>query len=189
VVSKVRTVGEQRSALALPVDYVADWLPSGVAARSRRWQASVDDAARHAERDLKPFTTALQRPTLLGAHYVRYVVDPRTGQYAGGTLVFVVAGPAPAAAAEMTVRLSCGDTRPKAEAVAWLPIEGPLERSPRLGVNRLRPFLAWARKRDLADRLTVGSGEAWVTRPDDCGDAKLTLLDAADRVLDTVPVG
>jgi serine protease Do len=189
VVSKVRMVGDRRTALAVPVDYVAAWLPTPVAARSPAWQASVDDAARQAERDLKPFTTALQRPTLIGAHYVRYVVDPRTSQYGGGTLVFVVAGPAAESAAEMTVRLSCGDTRTKTEPVAWLPIAGHLERSPRLGVNRLRPFLAWARKRELDERIAIGSGEAWVNRPDQCEGAKLSLLDGNERVVDTVPIG
>jgi trypsin len=189
VVSKLRTADDRRWALAIPVNYISGWLPEGRSARGWGWERRVAEAARAVEPDLKHFESARRRPMLLGAHYVRYVIDSRSGEYGMGQLVFVVAGPAAAQGgepAQLTVRLTCGDTRPKETALSpWMSIDARPERSPRLDVNLLRPFAAWARKRSLGGTVVVGSGETWIDNPNRCRNGELTLLDGgavADRV-------
>jgi S1-C subfamily serine protease len=185
VVSKSRVLGERRWALALPVNYAADWLPGAAGMRGRQWEAKVADAARAAEPEVRHFSAALDRPMLLGARYLQ------TNGGFGAPLVFVVAAPASyqdSEPARLTVRLTCGDTRPKATTLStWVPLDGRLERSPRLDVNQLQPFLAWARKRAVTQRLVVGSGETMITPPHGCAVPKLALLDGT-RVADTVEI-
>jgi hypothetical protein len=185
VVSKSRTRGDRRWALALPVNYAADWLPAAAGMRGRGWEAKLADAARAAEPEVRHFSTALDRPMLLGARYLQ------TNSGFGSPLIFVVAAPASyqdGEPARLTVRLTCGDTRPTSATLsAWVPLEGRLERSPRLDVNQLQPFLAWARKRAVTQRIVVGSGEAMIGRPDGCSVPKLALIEGG-RVSDTVEI-
>jgi hypothetical protein len=181
VVSKRRTTGGRRWALALPVNYASAWLPDGVALpQDARWDARVAEAARHAERDVSRFQAALERPILLGAQFLPLprAATPSTGDHA---LVFVVAAPvstADAEVAQLTVQLTCGDTRPNVSALStWQRIDRPLEDTPMIDVTQLRPFLAWARKHSFADGLVVAAGVTRITRPPPCPTGQLALLD------------
>jgi len=191
VVSKLRTLGDRRWALAVPVSYVSDWLPEGRAARGRGWDRRVAEAARSAERELKPFEAARQRPMLLGAHYVKFLIDSRTGEYGMGQLLFVVAGPSAASGgepAQLTVSVSCGDAGPKETALGpWVSIDSHPERTSRLDVLQLRPFAAWARRRGLTGAVVVGSGETWIRYPNQCTKGELALLDGG-TVTDKIPI-
>lgn len=189
VISKRRAAGGRPVALALPLDYVAPWLPAGIAVEGPGWSDRVTDAARGAETDLEHFQAALRGPLLLGAHFMRYA-SPRLGT-ADQALVFVVAAPASAdhpALTQLTVRLTCGDTAPRVTALsAWLPIGRPVERSSMLDVTQLRPFLSWARKRSLADGLALSTGIAPVTPALVCPTGQLALLDGG-AVTSTVAI-
>ena len=72
VISKRRAAGGRPVALALPLDYVAAWLPAGIAVEGPGWNDRVTEAARGAEADLEHFRAALRGPLLLGAHFMRY---------------------------------------------------------------------------------------------------------------------
>lgn len=182
VASKRRMVGGRRWALGLPIDYVYDWLPAEVAVMSPGWKAKVADAARAAEPDLERFKGALARPILLGAHYLPTGQD--AGVATGEMLVFVVAAPAAARARgldEVTVRLTCGATAPVTTRLSeWLPVDQPLDRSMRIDVTPLRPFLAWARRRGVAGGVVLATGDATALGgPVECPDRRLTLLDGS----------
>jgi hypothetical protein len=181
VISKRRAAGGRPVALALPLDYVAPWLPAGIAVEGPGWSDRVTDAARGAETDLEHFRAALRGPLLLGAHFMRYAGPRLAPGSADQALVFVVAAPASAdrpAPMQLTVRLTCGDTAPHvARLSAWLPIGLPVERSSMLDVTQLRPFLSWARKRALADGLALSTGIAPVTPALVCPAGQLALLD------------
>lgn len=182
VASKRRMLGGRRWALGLPIDYVADWLPVGIGVVSPGWSAQVADAARAAAPDLERFKGALARPILLGAHYVP--TGPDAGVLAGEMLVFVVAAPVDARARgldEVTVRLTCGDTEPLTTRLSeWLPVDQPLDRSMRIDVTPLRPFLAWARQRGVAGGVVLATGDATALGgPVECPDRRLTLLDGS----------
>ena len=191
VISKRRAAGGRPVALALPLDYIAEWLPSDVAVEGAGWNDRVTEAARSADADLEHFRAALRGPLLLGAHFMRYArprLSPGANEQA---LVFVVAGPASAdrpALTQLTVRLTCGDTAPRITALsAWLPIGRPVERSSMLDVTQLRPFLSWARKRSLADGLALSTGIAPVTPAVVCPTGQLALLDG-DAVTSMVAI-
>jgi hypothetical protein len=189
VISKRRAAGGRPVALALPLDYIAPWLPAGIAVEGPGWSDRVTDAARGAEADLEHFQAALRGPLLLGAHFVRYA-RPRFGTD-DQALVFVVAAPASAdrpALTQLTVRLTCGDTAPRVTTLsAWLPVGRPVERSSMLDVTQLRPFLSWARKRSLADGLALSTGIAPVTPALVCPTGQLALLDG-NAVTSTVAI-
>jgi hypothetical protein len=179
IISKRRASGGRPVALAVPIDYIAGWLPPEIAVEAPEWASRVADAARGADADLDHFRAALRGPMLLGAHFMRKAnAAAGTDQQA---LVFVVAAPAAAdrpAPTQMTVRLTCGDTRPRLTALSpWLPIDRPVERSSMIDVTQLRPFLTWARKRSLADGLALATGVAAVTPAGVCPTGQLTLVD------------
>jgi serine protease Do len=180
VVSKSRTADGRRSTLALPVNYAAAWLPDGVGVAGEGWDAAVADAAGHADEDVAPFGAALERPMLLGAHFMAWAGDA-PGRAAGErALVFVAVAPAALAdgLSELTVRLTCGDTRPRPTVLSpWLPIDRPLERTSQLDVTRLRPFLAWARRHGHADGLALATGISTISAPPSCAAGQLTLVD------------
>jgi hypothetical protein len=180
VVSKRRVTGGRTWALGVPIDYLAPSLPAGVGVTGAGWPARVAEAARAAAPELERFRGALSRPILLGAHYLQ----ASTGRGAGSErqlLVFVVAAPAASRGGlgEVTVRLTCGDTRPAATRLsAWLAVDQPLERSTRIDVTPLRPFLAWARQRGLAGDVVLATGDATALGgPVDCPGRRLELLD------------
>jgi hypothetical protein len=191
VISKRRAAGGRPVALALPLDYVAGWLPDGMQVESAGWSDRLAEAARGADADLDHFRGALRAPLLLGAHFMRYA---RPGPSPGApeqALVFVVAAPAstgrPAPTA-LTVRLTCGDTAAYVTTLsAWLPIDRPVERSSMLDVTQLRPFLTWARKRSLAAGLALSTGIAPVTPERTCPTGQLALVDAG-AVTSTVAI-
>ncbi len=181
VVSKRRMNRGGVWALGVPIDYLAGSLPEGAAVKRREWPARVAEAARAAAPELERFSGALRRPILLGAHYLP------TSLAAGGApdrevLVVVVAAPATARGlGAVTVRLTCGDTRPVSTDLSpWLAVDQPLERSMRIDVTPLRPFLAWARQRGLARDLVLATGDATALgAPVDCPGRRLALLDGA----------
>jgi trypsin-like peptidase len=190
VVSKRRILRGRRWALGVPIDYVSGWLPPEVAVTSRGWTSKVEEAARSAAPDLERFQGALTRPILLGAHYLPAGV-PGGGAPAGEVLVFVVAAPADArarGAGEVTVRLTCGDTRPVTTRLSsWLPVDEPLDRSMRIDVTPLRPFLAWARHRGLAGSVVLATGDATALGGSvDCPGRRLTLDGAGEA--DGIPI-
>jgi S1-C subfamily serine protease len=189
-ISKGRTAGGRRWGLALPVNYVASWLPEGMAAAGDGWETRVEDAARRAEADLAPFAAALERPMLLGAHFMAWA--PAAGRGAAErALVIVVAAPASVvddAPAEVTVRLTCGDTTPKAVALSsWVHVDQPIERTSQIDVTRLRPFLGWARRHGHAPGLLLATGIARIGAPPSCPAGQLALLDGA-MVTGSVPI-
>jgi hypothetical protein len=183
VISKRRAAGGRPVALALPLDYVAAWLPEGIAVEGPGWPARVAEAAQTADLDLEPFRAALRGPMLLGAHFMRYARSPGSPAGPEQALVFVVAAPAAGdepAVKQVTVRLTCGDTAPRVTTLsAWLPIDRPVERSSMLDVTQLRPFLSWARKRSLAEGLALSTGIATVTPALVCPTSQLALVDGA----------
>jgi hypothetical protein len=183
VVSKRRMNRGGVWALGVPIDYLAGSLPAEVAVHDAAWPARVEAAARAAAPDLERFRDALRRPILLGAHYLRASVE--TGAPEREVLVVVVAAPAAARAglAEVTVRLTCGNTRPAATRLSpWLAVDRPLERSMRVDVTPLRPFLAWARQRGLAGEVVLATGDAAALgAPVDCPGRRLTLLDGSSE--------
>ena len=182
VVSKRRMHRGGVWALGVPIDYLADSLPAGVSVTGPGWPARVEEAARAAAPELERFSGALRQPILLGAHYLR------TSTTAGGApdrevLVVVVAAPATSRSGlrEVMVRLTCGDRRPTAAPLSpWLAVDQPLERSMRVDVTPLRPFLAWARQRGLAGDVVLATGDAAALgAPVDCPGRRLALLDGA----------
>ena len=180
VVSKRRILHGQRWALGIPIDYVADWLPAGLATRSPDWPARIAEAAEAVAPDLERFRGALERPILLGAHYLPMAAGPGTPER--DVLVFVVAAPADAPSrglASLTVHLTCGDTRAVTTRLsAWAPVDQPLERSTAIDVTPLRPFLAWARQQGVASRVVLATGGAVALgAPVDCPGRKLALGD------------
>ena len=189
IVSKRRVLRGRSWALGVPIDYVADWLPPG-APRSPDWPARVTEAARAAAPEIERFNGALERPILLGAHYLP--MAPVPGAPEREVLVFVVAAPAGSdrrSGAEATVRFTCGDTQAvTARLSPWLPVDQPLERSTRIDVTPLRPFLAWARKGAHASGLVLATGDAAaVGAPVDCPGRRLTLLDG-ETVTDSIVI-
>jgi hypothetical protein len=191
VVSKRRAGGGRPVALALPLDYIAAWLPAGIAVEGPGWDDRVADAARAADADLEHFRPALRGPLLLGAHFMRYAPSRVPTATPEQALVFVVAAPVSAdrpALTQMTVRLTCGDTSPRVTSLSpWLPIGRPVERSSMLDVTQLRPFLSWARKRSLADGLALATGIASVTPALVCPTGQLALLEGG-AVTSTVAI-
>jgi len=191
VISKRRAGGGRPVALALPLDYIAAWLPAGLAIEGPGWDDRIAEAARGADADLEHFRPALRGPLLLGAHFMRYARPRGAADTPEQALVFVVAAPVSAdrpALTQMTVRLTCGDTAPRVTALSpWLPIGRPVERSSMLDVTQLRPFLSWARKRSLADGLALSTGIAPVTPALVCPTGQLALLDG-HAVTSTVPI-
>lgn len=190
VISKRRRLGGRSWALAVPINYVSNWLPAGIGIASRDWDSRLATAVDDQAPDLERFHSALQKPMLLGAHYLPVAAagSPAPRQL----LVFVVAAPAAASArglSELTVRLTCGATTPVPTRLsAWLPIDEPLERTMRIDVTALRPFLAWARKRAHASGLVLATGDATAAGdPVDCPGQRLTLLDG-DAVADSVAI-
>jgi S1-C subfamily serine protease len=182
VVSKRRVDGDRIWGLAVPINYVTTWLPGAPSFSGRGWTSRLAEAARAAEPDLKRFESALRRPMLLGAQYAG-------GRPGAGALIVVVAGPAAppgGMASELTVRLSCGGER-LSEAVAWRPLDGHIERAARLDVTQLRPFLAWARKRQVAPHLVVGSSQVSANRAQTCRSMTVTLLEGATPT-DTIEI-
>ncbi len=182
VVSKRRTFRGRTWALGVPIDYLADSLPAGIGSRGTDWPARVADAASAIAPDLERFDGARRRPILLGAHYLRASTGP--GQTPNHeVLVVVVAAPSASTAAltEVTVRLTCGDTRPAPTRLStWAAVDQPLERSMRIDVTPLRPFLAWARHRGLAGEVALATGDVTVLGdPIECPDRRLALLDGA----------
>jgi S1-C subfamily serine protease len=183
VVSKRRVLRGRRWALGVPIDYIAGWLPAGLAgaARNPDWAARVTEAAQAAAPEIERFRGALERPILIGAHYLPMAAGP--GRPEREVLVFVVAAPAAAAErqglSEATVRFTCGDTRSvTARLSPWVAVDQPLERSMRIDVTPLRPFLAWARKRDDASGLVLATGDASALgAPVECPGRRLALLD------------
>jgi S1-C subfamily serine protease len=183
VVSKRRILSGRRWALALPIDYIAGWLPADVAVTSPGWPARVADASRAVALDLTRFRGALQGPILLGAHYLPMAAAPG-GPTEREVLVFVVAAPVAAQTrglAEVTVRLTCGDTQAVTTRLSpWLAVDRPLDRSMRIDVTPLRPFLAWARRGGLDGSVVLATGDATALGARiDCPDRRLTLLDGA----------
>ena len=195
VISKRRAAGGRPVALALPLDYIASWLPPDLAVEGPGWSDRVTDAARGADADLEHFRPALRGPLLLGAHFMRYArpraVAAAVAAAPDQALVFVVAAPASAdnpSPTQLTVRLTCGDTVPRVTTLStWLPIDRPVERSSMLDVTQLRPFLSWARKRSLAEGLALATGVAPVTPERLCPTGQLALLDG-DAVTSTVAI-
>ena len=191
VISKRRAAGGRPVALALPLDYIAAWLPEGVAVDGPGWDDRVTEAARGADADLEHFRPALRGPLLLGAHFMRYARPRVQAAAPDQALVFVVAAPASAgrpSPTQLTVRLTCGDTAPRVTTLsAWLPIDRPVERSSMLDVTQLRPFLSWARKRSLAEGLALATGVAPVTPALLCPTGQLALLDG-NAVTSTVAI-
>jgi S1-C subfamily serine protease len=180
VVSKRRLNRGRAWALGVPIDYLADSLPAGVAVKGPDWPAHVADAARAAEPELARFDGARQRPILLGAHYLR-APAASGGPAERDVLVVVVAAPAASRSGvtEVTVRLTCGDTRPAVARLApWLAVDQPLERSMRIDVTPLRPFLAWARNSGVARDVVLATGDATALgAPEECPGRRLALLD------------
>jgi hypothetical protein len=191
VISKRRAGGGRPVALALPLDYLAAWLPAGLAVEGAGWDDRAAEAARGADEDLEHFRPALRGPLLLGAHFMRYARSSLGTATPEQALVFVVAAPASAsrpALTQLTVRLTCGDTSPRMTALSpWLPIGRPVERSSMLDVTQLRPFLSWARKRSLADGLALATGIASVTPALVCPTGQLALVDGG-AVTSTVAI-
>jgi hypothetical protein len=182
VISKRRMAGGRPVALALPIDYIASWLPPEVAIAGAGWDGQVAEARRRADEDLAHFGAALRGPLLLGAHFMRRASVPGVSSAHDQALVFVVAAPAAVAAApartSLTVRLTCGDVRPRVTPLsAWLPIDRPIERSSMIDVTQLRPFLSWARKRSLADGLVLATGVAALGPSSTCPTGQLSLID------------
>jgi hypothetical protein len=182
VVSKRRMTRGRAWALGVPIDYLAGSLPAGVVVQGQDWPARLDEATRAAEPELARFHVARQRPILLGAHYLR--APAGSGGSAGrDVLVVVVAAPAASrrGVTEVTVRLTCGDTRPAVARLApWLDVDQPLERSMRIDVTPLRPFLAWARNSGVAADVVLATGDATALgAPVDCPGRRLALLDGA----------
>jgi S1-C subfamily serine protease len=181
VVSKRRVLRGQGWALGIPIDYVVDWLPAGLAARNPEWHARVAEAADEVAPDLERFRDALARPILLGAHYLPMSAGPGTPER--DVLVFVVAAPADAPSrglASLTVRLTCGDTRAVTTRLSpWVAVDQPLERSMRIDVTPLRPFLAWARQQGVAGGVVLATGDAVALgAPVDCPGRRLAIADA-----------
>jgi hypothetical protein len=192
VISKRRTAGGRPVALALPIDYIASWLPPGIAVAGDGWEDQVAEARRGADKDLAHFGAALRGPVLLGAHFMRHGGRRGTPAADDQALVFVVVAPAAVAVAPvrtaLTVRLTCGDVRPRVTALsAWLPVDRPIERSSMIDVTQLRPFLSWARTRSLADGLVLATGVAPLDPSLLCSTGQLALLDG-DTVSSTVAI-
>jgi S1-C subfamily serine protease len=189
VVSKRRTRSGRVWGLGVPIDYLADSLPPGVAARRADWSARAAEAANAAAPEIERFDGARRRPILLGAHYLPASTGPgRAPDHE--VLVVVVAAPASFRAdlTEVTLRLTCGQTRPAATLLSpWVAVDQPLEHSVRIDVTPLRPFLAWARNRGLAGEVALATGDATALGgPVDCPDQRLALLDGAtetDRIV------
>ncbi len=188
VISKRRRMGARSWALAVPINYVSSWLPRGVGVVNRDWDSRL--AALDADRDpdLERFRSALRQPMLLGAHYLP--LSSAGGAATRQLLVFVVAAPtAGPAVSELTVQLTCGATAPVPTRLsAWMPVDQPLERTMRIDVTALRPFLAWARKRAHAGGLVLATGDATgAGEPVDCPGRRLALLDAGP-IADSVAI-
>jgi len=189
VVSKRRTRAGRVWGLGVPIDYLAESLPPGIVARHTDWSARAAEAVEAAGPERERFDTARRQPILLGAHYLPAAAGPgRTAAHE--VLVVVVAAPAASrgALAEVTLRLSCGDTRPSATRLSpWVAVDQPLERSMRIDVTPLRPFLAWARSRGVAGDVALATGDATALgAPVDCPDRRLALLDGeteTDRIV------
>lgn len=189
IISKRRLLGPRNWALAVPINYVTTWLPAGVGVANRDWDGRVVEAATAGAPDLERFRSALQRPMLLGAHYLPSTLEGAAA--ARPLLVFVVAAPASVheRVSELTVRLTCGDTRPAPTRLSeWLPIDRPLERTMRLDVTALRPFLAWARKGAHAGGLVLATGDAGaIGEPAECPGRRLTLLEG-ETISDSIAI-
>ena len=73
VISKRRAAGGRPVALALPLDYIAEWLPSGIAVEGPGWNDRVTEAARSADADLEHFRARAPRTAAPGRalHAVR----------------------------------------------------------------------------------------------------------------------
>jgi hypothetical protein len=179
VVSKRRAFRGRAWALAVPIDYLADSLPPGIAPRGTDWPARVAAATAAAAPDIARFDGARRGPILLGAHYL-----PTAGPGAPthDVLVVVVAAPkSRGGLTEVSLRLTCGDTRPVAARLSpWVAVDQPLERSMRIDVTPLRPFLAWARQRGVAGEVALATGDApELGAPMACPDRRLALLEGA----------
>ena len=113
VVSKRRVLGARSWALAVPINYVAELAAGGVGVAESRLagRASRDATREAATRTRSASRSALRQPMLLGAHYLPVSTGP--GAATRQLLVFVVAAPAGVGSglSELTVRLTCGDTR------------------------------------------------------------------------------
>jgi S1-C subfamily serine protease len=188
VISKRRRLGGRSWALAVPINYVSSWLPAGVGVVNRAWDARLAEAIDERAPDLERFHSARRQPMLLGAHYLPVAA---AGPVPRQVLVFVVAAPAAAAKglSELTVQLTCGASTPVPTRLSpWLPVDEPLERTTRIDVTALRPFLAWARKRAHAGGLALATGDAaGAGGPVGCPGQRLSLLDG-DAVTDSVAI-
>ncbi|MEO5822893.1 MAG: serine protease [Vicinamibacteraceae bacterium] len=188
VISKRRRRDGRSWALAVPINYVSSWLPAGVGVVNREWDKRLAATSDDDDPDLQRFQSALRQPMLLGAHYLPVSAG---GGNARQLLVFVVAAPeAPARGlSELTIQLTCGDTTPVPTRLsAWVAIDQPLERTMRIDVTALRPFLAWARKRAHANGLALATGDASAAgEPVDCPGRRLALLDGA-TVTDSIAI-
>jgi hypothetical protein len=152
-----------------------------VAARGPGWPARVQEAADAAAPEIERFEGARRRPILLGAHYLPASAD-RGAAPDHEVLVVVVAAPTSRVGpTQVTVRLTCGDTRPVATPLSpWVGVDQPVERSMRIDVTPLRPFLAWARRRGVAGEVALATGDATALgAPVDCPGRQLALLDGA----------
>jgi S1-C subfamily serine protease len=178
VVSKRRVKSGRVSGLGVPIDYLAASLPVGIAARGKDWPARVEAAIARAAPAFDRFDGARRRPILLGAHYLSAAVA--NGAPDREVLVVVVAAPARTGVTEVTLRLTCGDIRPASTRLSpWLAVDQPLERSIRIDVTPLRPFLAWARQRGVASEVALATGDASALgAPVECPGRRLTLLDS-----------
>jgi hypothetical protein len=150
----------------------------GIAARGKDWPARVEAAIARAAPAFDRFDGARRRPILLGAHYLSAAVA--NGAPDREVLVVVVAAPARTGVTEVTLRLTCGDIRPASTRLSpWLAVDQPLERSIRIDVTPLRPFLAWARQRGVASEVALATGDASALgAPVECPGRRLTLLDS-----------
>ena len=128
VISKRRAAGGRPVALALPLDYIAAWLPAGIAVEGPGWNDRVTEAARGADADLEHFRAAL-RGTAAAGRALHAVRPPAASPAAASRrLVFVVAAPASAdrpALTQLTVRLTCGDTAPRVDGAVGLAADRP----------------------------------------------------------------
>jgi len=178
VISKRRVRSGRTTALGVPIDYLAASLPAGTATRGTDWPARVEAAIAAAAPEFDRFDGARRRPILLGAHYLSAAVA--NGAPDREVLVVVVAAPARTGITEVTLRLTCGATQPASTRLSpWLAIDRPLERSTRIDVTPLRPFLAWARQRGVASEVALATGDAsMLGAPAECPDRRLTLLDS-----------
>jgi hypothetical protein len=192
VISKRRRAGDRPVALAVASNYLTAWLPAGVGVVRPGWAERAADARRGGDDDLAHFQDALRRPILLGAHFMQKAAAAGAHPSDQHALVIVLAAPreavTSAALSSVTVRLTCGDVRPRVTALsAWLPIDQPIERSSMIDVTQLRPFLSWARQRALDGTLAITTGIAALDPSLPCPTGQLALLHG-DAVVSTASI-